>query len=172
MSDTRTAIDAGNQSFMTNFGQQDAAGMASLYTADGSVFPANSDILSGAESVQAFWQGAFDMGLKEAVLETLELEVHGETAIETGHYTLKADGGAVADRGVNTSSSGRMTAVRGSCTRTSGTRANLPRRHVTECRRPPRPLRRHHPARRGRHGCEAYRARDTKLDRDVALNPS
>ena len=99
MSDTRMAIDAGNQSFMANFGRQDAAGMASIYTADGSVFPANSDILSGAESVQAFWQGAFDMGLKEAVLETLELEVHGETAIETGHYTLKADGGAVADRG-------------------------------------------------------------------------
>ena len=39
------------------------------------------------------------MGLKEAVLETLELEVHGETAIETGHYALKADGGAVADLG-------------------------------------------------------------------------
>ena len=34
MSDTRTAIDARDQRFMTNFGQQDAAGMASLYTAD------------------------------------------------------------------------------------------------------------------------------------------
>ncbi len=65
--------------------------------------PANltvpSDILSGAENVQAFWQGAFDMGLREAVLETIELEVHGETAIETGHYTLKAAGGTVADSG-------------------------------------------------------------------------
>ena len=99
MSDVRTAIDAGNQTLMANFGRQDVAGMASLYTATGSVLPANSDILSGAEKVQAFWQGAFDMGLKEAVLETIELEVHGDTAIETGHYTLKADGGAVADRG-------------------------------------------------------------------------
>ncbi len=99
MSDVRTAIAAGNQSFMANFGRQDAAGMASLYTANGSVLPANSDILSGAENVQAFWQGAFDMGLREAVLETIELEVHGETAIETGHYTLKAAGGAVADSG-------------------------------------------------------------------------
>ena len=99
MSDVRTAIDASNQNFMANFGRQDAAGMASLYTATGSVLPANSDILSGAENVQAFWQGAFDMGLKEAVLETIELEVHGDTAIETGHYTLKAEGGAVADSG-------------------------------------------------------------------------
>ncbi len=99
MNDVRTAIDAGNQNFMANFGRQDAAGMASLYTATGSVLPANSDILSGAENVQAFWQGAFDMGLKEAVLETIDLEVHGDTAIETGHYTLNADGGAVADHG-------------------------------------------------------------------------
>ena len=35
MSDTRTAIDAAIQSFITNFGQQDAAGMASLYTYGG-----------------------------------------------------------------------------------------------------------------------------------------
>ena len=28
----------------------------------------------------------------------LSLEGHGDTAIETGHYTLQADGGAIADR--------------------------------------------------------------------------
>ena len=99
MSDTRLAIDAGNQSFMANFGRQDAAGMARLYTANGSLLPSNSDILSGTENVQAFWQGAFDSGLTEAVLETIELEVHGETAIETGRYTLKTAGGTVADSG-------------------------------------------------------------------------
>ena len=99
MSDTRAAIDAGNQNFMANFGRQDAAGMAGLYTARGCVMPANSEILSGTANVQAFWQGAFDMGLKEAVLETTDLEEHGDTAIETGQYTLKADGGAVADHG-------------------------------------------------------------------------
>ena len=39
------------------------------------------------------------MGLRELVLETVELEDHGETAIEVGRYTLKADGGVVADQG-------------------------------------------------------------------------
>lgn len=39
------------------------------------------------------------MGLKEAVLETVELDAQGETAIEIGRYTLKAEGGAVADQG-------------------------------------------------------------------------
>ncbi len=99
MSDTRAAIDAGNQSFMANFGRQDATGMASLYTANGQLLPANSDVVSGAAGIQAFWQGVFDQGLRKAVLETVELEDHGDTATEVGRYTLKADGGAVADQG-------------------------------------------------------------------------
>ena len=44
MSDTWAAIDAGNQNFMATFRQQDAAGMASLYTANGQLLPANSDV--------------------------------------------------------------------------------------------------------------------------------
>ena len=48
---------------------------------------------------QAFWKGMFDMGIKELVLETTDLEDHGDTAIDIGRYTLKADGGAVADHG-------------------------------------------------------------------------
>ena len=84
---------------MTNFANQDAAGMASLYTGNGQLLPANSDVVNGPSGIQAFWQGAFDMGLREAVLETVELEDHGATAVEVGKYTLKADGGSVADQG-------------------------------------------------------------------------
>jgi ketosteroid isomerase-like protein len=99
MSDIRTAIDACNHNFMTNFGQQDAAGLAGLYTSNGCIMPSNSDIVSGAGNIQGFWQGVFDMGVKAAVLDTVDLEEHGNTAIETGRYTMKADGGAVADHG-------------------------------------------------------------------------
>ena len=98
-SDTRAAIDAANQNFMTNFGKQDSAGMASLYTGDGQLLPANSDVVNGGADIQAFWQGAFDTGLRQAVLETVELEDHGATAIEVGRYTLNADGGVLADQG-------------------------------------------------------------------------
>ena len=99
MSDVRAAIDAGNQNFMTNFARQDASGMAGLYTASGCVMPSNSDTISGAGNIQAFWQGVFDMGVKGAVLDTIDLEEQGDTAIETGRYTLKADGGGIADHG-------------------------------------------------------------------------
>ncbi len=63
-SDTRAAIDAANQNFMTNFGKQDSAGMASLYTGDGQLLPANSDVVNGGAGIQAFWQGSFDTGLR------------------------------------------------------------------------------------------------------------
>ena len=39
------------------------------------------------------------MGLKQAVLETMEVEAYGSTAQEMGRYTLKAAGGQVADAG-------------------------------------------------------------------------
>ena len=99
MSAVREAIDDAIQDFMTKANQQDAAGVAGFYTTNGCVMPSNSDIISGAENIQAFWQGLFDMGIKGLVLETIELEDHGDTAIEVGRYTLKADGGAVADVG-------------------------------------------------------------------------
>ena len=99
MTDVRAGIDAANQNFMTNVAQQDAAGLAGLYTSSGCVMPSNSDIISGAGNIQAFWQGLFDMGIKGVVLETIDLEAHADTAIKTGHYTLQADGGAIADRG-------------------------------------------------------------------------
>lgn len=99
MSAIRAGIDASNQQFVTKFAQQDAAGLAGLYTSGASLMPSNSDIISGTENIQAFWQGVFDMGVKEGVLETVDLEEHGDTAIEVGRYTMKADGGAVADRG-------------------------------------------------------------------------
>ncbi len=98
-SDTRAAIDAANQNLMANFGRQDSAGMDSLYTDDGQLLPANSDVVNGGAGIQAFWQGAFNMGLREAVLETTELEDHGQTAIEVGRHMFKTEGGTLADQG-------------------------------------------------------------------------
>jgi ketosteroid isomerase-like protein len=39
------------------------------------------------------------MGIKEAGLETVEVEGHGDTAVEVGKFTLKSEGGQVLDQG-------------------------------------------------------------------------
>ena len=97
--DIRSDIVAGNQHFMDAFARGDAAGLANLYTVGGQLLPPNSEVVAGRDAIRAFWQGAMDMGLKEAKLDTVEAERTGETAVEVGKYTLRAAGGQVADAG-------------------------------------------------------------------------
>ena len=97
--DTRSRIEAANRDWMSAFKRADAGGLARCYTSHGQLLPANSDFVKGTDAIRAFWQGALDMGLKEAVLETLEVEAHGDTAIEMGQYRLLIGSGTVADSG-------------------------------------------------------------------------
>lgn len=98
-SDIRAHIESANTDFVAAFKRGDAAAMAALYTAQGQLLPANSDVVRGTAAIRQFWQGIIDMGLQDAVLETLELEAHGDTAIEVGRYKLLAAAGVLADSG-------------------------------------------------------------------------
>jgi uncharacterized protein (TIGR02246 family) len=95
----QAAIAAANENFMSTFNRGDAAGMCDLYTANGQLLPTGSDFVTGKAAIQAFWQGAMDMGIKTARLDTVEAEEYGETAIEIGKYTLSGEAGKVMDRG-------------------------------------------------------------------------
>ena len=99
MSELTTAITSANESFMETYGRGDAAGMAQLYTTDGQLLPGGSDVVTGHEGIEAFWGGVMEMGIATARLETVELEDHGDTAIEVGRYTLGKADGEVADEG-------------------------------------------------------------------------
>ena len=92
-------ILAGNQKFMAAFGQRNAAALAKLYTKGGQLLPPGSEAVAGAAAIQAFWQGALDLGLAQAKLDTLEVEGHRDTAIEVGKYALLTAEGQVADAG-------------------------------------------------------------------------
>ena len=98
-SEVQAAIEAANESFMAAFNQGDAAALADLYTENGQLLPAGSDFITGKEAIQNFWQGAMDMGIKSAKLEIIEVEGHGDTAIEESKYTLRGESGNVLDRG-------------------------------------------------------------------------
>ena len=98
-SDIRPQIEAANAQFVTAFKYGDATSLANLYTAGALLLPANSDFVLGTAAIRTFWQSVIDMGLKGATLETIELEAHGDTAIEVGRYRLLAAGDTVADQG-------------------------------------------------------------------------
>jgi len=97
--DTQSQIEAANSKFEDAFKRGDATAMANLYTLEAQLLPANTDFVRGTVAIRAFWQGVMNMGLKEARLETIEVEAHGDTAIEVGRYRLLAAGGAAADSG-------------------------------------------------------------------------
>ena len=92
-------IKAANQQFMSAFGRGDAAAVAQLYTEDGQILPPQSEPITGRHGIQAFWQGAMDMGVKAAKLESVEVDGHGVTAIEVGKYELYAAGQQRVDHG-------------------------------------------------------------------------
>ena len=97
--DIRSDIMACNKHFMDAFGRGDAAGLANLYTGGGQLLPPNSEVVAGREAIRAFWKGAITSGLTSATLESVEVERTGETAVEVGRYTLRGQGGQVADAG-------------------------------------------------------------------------
>jgi uncharacterized protein (TIGR02246 family) len=95
----RDVIAAASQKFVATFDKGDAAGVAALYTEGGQLLPPNASSMTGREAIQAFWQGAMDMGIASAQIETLEVEGHGDTAIEVGKYKLFAKDGQELDTG-------------------------------------------------------------------------
>lgn len=97
--EVQSAIEAATNQLIEAFGRQDAAGCASLYTAQGAMLPPNADIAWGRPAIQEVWQGIFDAGLTAFRVESLEVERAGDLAYEMGRYTLYAGDNAVADEG-------------------------------------------------------------------------
>ena len=98
-SNVHSQIASVNQQFMAAFSRGDAAGIASLYTPDALLLPPNSESIRGLESIRTFWDGILKLGVEGVRLETVELTEHADSAIEVGHATVLAAGGAVADQG-------------------------------------------------------------------------
>ena len=99
LTNMRETIAAANENFMAAFKRGDAADLAALYTENGQVLPPNGDFVTGKEAIRGFWQALFDMGIKAAKLEIVEVEGHGDTAIEVSRFTLLSEEGQVIDKG-------------------------------------------------------------------------
>ena len=80
------------EGFMTAFNDRDATGLANLYTEDAMLLPPDAVRLDGRQAIEQFWQGAIDAGVSSMVLETVEVEVTGDTAYEVGILSLDVPG--------------------------------------------------------------------------------
>jgi len=77
-----------NAEFEAAFARGDAAAIAGLYTSNGALLPTGLSTIEGLAGIQAFWQGAMEMGIQRVQLHTQDIEELADTAIELGHYTL------------------------------------------------------------------------------------
>jgi ketosteroid isomerase-like protein len=96
--DAKAAVDKAATKFTADLKSGNAAGIASLYAEDAMAFPPNSDIAKGRAEIQKVWQGMIDAKL-QAEVQTIDLQTHGNVAIESGTYVIKDANGNVVDRG-------------------------------------------------------------------------
>ena len=87
------------QQFETSFNQGDAEGLTSLYTEDAEILSPNRDIIKGKNTIQKFWQGALEMGIKSYEPEMIEVESSGNLGFVVGKYTVFGNEDQEIDKG-------------------------------------------------------------------------
>lgn len=96
--DIRSQIEAANRGFEAAFAKGDAAGVAACYTADGQILPPGASPMTGTAAIAAFWGQGMQAGLAGAKLISVEVEQHGDTAIEIGRAEIYGADQTVLDR--------------------------------------------------------------------------
>lgn len=81
------------------FARGDAADIANCYTDNGMLLPVGADFVKGTQAIEAFWQEAIDMGIKTLKLDIVEIEQHGDTAVEMSTYTMRSADDQLIDHG-------------------------------------------------------------------------
>lgn len=89
-------IAAVNEQFMEGIAEGNAAKVADVYATDGWALPPGGPIVKGREAVRTLWQGVIDSGIKAVQLETIQLDVRGDVAVEAGQGVLLLSSGQVA----------------------------------------------------------------------------
>jgi uncharacterized protein (TIGR02246 family) len=88
LTQVRKSLEEANAKFCEALRQGDTAAVASLYTDDARLLPPNSEIIQGKQDVETFWGGAMQMGVKDAILTTVDVIGMGDMVFEIGKYVL------------------------------------------------------------------------------------
>ena len=95
----RDAVVDANEDWMNAVRRGDAAGLATLYAEDGQLLAPGGEFLRGRREIQAYWQSRMDANVREAELEMLDVEDHGQLALAHTRYTMRDEHGRVVDTG-------------------------------------------------------------------------
>ena len=88
----RAEIEAVNAKWMELFNKGDFAGIASLYTDDGTAFPPGSAMVKGSAAIGAMWKSMAEQ-VSDPKVTTLDVKPLGPSAArEIGTFSLKTKG--------------------------------------------------------------------------------
>lgn len=84
-------IEKDHQAYDENFAKGDASQFAKHYTTDACIFPTNYPKMFGTEAINAFFDGAYKMGIRNIKLTSSEVMGGPEFVIESGAVELLID---------------------------------------------------------------------------------
>jgi uncharacterized protein (TIGR02246 family) len=85
-SDIRGIVKDANDRWNAAFNSGDAAAVAALYTADGTVLPHTHAVVKGSAAIADFWAGMISAGLKDHGIELLDAQDAGDLAYSSGKW--------------------------------------------------------------------------------------
>jgi len=90
-----TEFRATNQVFENEvIGKRNYTALDRVYTTDARILPPGAPMIIGRNNIRGFWQAAVEaLNPTSGRLESLALEVHGDSATEIGRATLESDQG-------------------------------------------------------------------------------
>lgn len=97
--DVTNEIKQANEGFLAAFNSGDTKALATNYTENAKLYPANSEVLEGTAAIEGFWGAVMKMGIKKAQMETVIAQQIGNIAIEEGRYKLFVEGDFMVDQG-------------------------------------------------------------------------
>jgi ketosteroid isomerase-like protein len=95
----KAAIAASNATYGSHFATQDSTGFLSHYTSDACINPANTPQICGQQGLIAFFNGGYQIGLRDIKLTTNEVMGGKDGVIETGAYEILGAQGMSFEKG-------------------------------------------------------------------------
>ncbi|MCB0731806.1 MAG: DUF4440 domain-containing protein, partial [Ignavibacteriae bacterium] len=94
-----STIRAISDSFESTFSSGDLNKITDFYTKNGMLLPSGTDFIKGKQDIKEYWRSAMNIGIKFIKIDIIEIEQHGNTAIEMSNYTLFGSDKKVFDAG-------------------------------------------------------------------------
>ncbi|KPP98490.1 MAG: ketosteroid isomerase related protein [Rhodobacteraceae bacterium HLUCCA12] len=91
--DAREAIESRLQQYEDRFNARDAEALARLFNEDVVYYGPLGTVFEGRDAVEQRYRGSFEAGFRDMRIETIEIDVLGDTAWDIARYTITGPNG-------------------------------------------------------------------------------